>query len=303
MAEKRILVVEDSPTQAQMVRMVLRREGYRVLLAADGPQALELFQTEDVDLVLLDLNLPGKPGLDVCREIKKTGGTEFTPVIIVTDRSDVDSKVKGLRVGADDYLPKPFDTGELLARTRAMLRIKETEDRARQMAVTDELTGLYTRRFLSRRLAEELAGACRHRVPVGCILLNVDQLDEINDRLGHDFGDLVLRTIAQSVREGAREEDIVAHCGRGVFAVVLRNAKVDGCRTAAENLRTRVDDMTFRQGDTETRITVSCGVASYPESVTQISAESLLQAAESALFTAMERGRDCTVTYQPPVEG
>jgi len=286
-----------------MVRMVLQREGYRVLLAADGPQGLDLFRSQEVDLVLLDLNLPGKPGLEVCREIKEASAAAFVPVIIVTDHGDIESKVKGLKIGADDYLPKPFDMDELVARTRAMLRIKDTEDRARQMAVTDEVTGLYKRRFLSRRLAEELAGACRHRIPVGCILLDLDQFDEINGRFGRDFGDFVLRTVARCVRESAREEDIVAYCGGGEFAVVLRNAKVEGCCTLAEHLRTRIADTTFRDGEKETRLTVSCGVASYPESVTQVSAESLLQAAENALFAAKERGRDCTMTYEPPVEG
>jgi len=183
------------------------------------------------------------------------------------------------------------------------LRIKDTEDRARQMAVTDEVTGLYTRRFLSRRLAEELAGACRHRIPVGCILLDIDQFDEINGRFGRDFGDFVLSTVARCVRESAREEDIVAHCGGGEFAVVLRSANVEGCCILAEHLRTRIADTTFRDGENETRLTVSCGVAVYPESVTQISSESLLQAAENALFAAKEQGRDCIMTYEPPVEG
>ncbi|MFH0962626.1 MAG: diguanylate cyclase [Planctomycetota bacterium] len=302
MTAKKILVVEDSPTQAQVVRVVLERAGYEVLLAADGVQGLEIFGSAAPDLVLLDVNLPRKNGFEVCAEIKKAETEDFTPIIMLTEKTDLDSRVKGLTLGADDYLPKPFDAAELQARVRAMLRIKEAEDRVRRLSVTDELTELYNRRFLMKRLSEELAHAERHNVGVGCVLLDIDHFKQVNDSYGHQFGDTVLRGVAKLIRGCAREEDVAARYGGEEFVLVLRNTDARAAEIVAERLRTKIAETVFHHDREEVRLTVCCGVASFPDTVSQCSVDSLLRGADSALYLGKRQGRNRTEVYRSSIE-
>ena len=167
---QKILVVDDSRTQLEWVEQALIREGYEVRTAADGKEAIRKVRTEPPDLVLLDMVLPDMDGLEVLRIVKSRPEDQFIPVIILSVRSDLDSKVTGLRIGADDFLAKPFAEAEILARCAAMLRIKSLQDQLRrtqqklaEQAITDELTGLKNRRAFDERLAEEFRRAARLR--------------------------------------------------------------------------------------------------------------------------------------------
>ncbi|MFH0962401.1 MAG: diguanylate cyclase [Planctomycetota bacterium] len=293
--------MEDSPTQARVAHMVLKGAGYEVLLAADGEQGIEIWRSAAPDLVLLDINLPGKSGFEVCAEIKNAGDDGFTPVIMLTENADLTSRVKGLTLGADDYLSKPFEPDELLARARAMLRIKETEDRVQRLSVIDELTELYNRRFLAKRLSEELSHAGRHGLSVGCIFIDIDRFKHVNDSFGHPFGDMVLQQVGRLIRDCAKEEDIAARYGGEEFILVIRNSDAQEAGILAERLRTKIAETVFRDDTAEARITVSCGVASCPGTVPQSSVDGLLRAADSALYLAKQKGRNRVEIHRPPV--
>jgi len=232
----KVLVVEDSRTQADWLEQVLSREGHEVILAGDGREAERRIVADKPDLVLLDLILPDREGLEVLRFIKTARAEEsFTPVILLSVKSDLDSRVKGLNRGADDFIAKPFADAEILARVAAMLRIKALQDELRfaksqleQLSITDGLTGLCNHRHFQERLRVEVQRAQRYSDPVSLIMLDLDHFKDVNDRYGHPFGDRVLRETAELIRKSIRDPDICARYGGEEFTVILPKTPVSG---------------------------------------------------------------------------
>jgi len=293
---RRILVVEDSRTQAQDMRIVLEKAGYSVSIASDGESGLELFHSWKPHLVLLDVILPGIDGFEVLREIKRDQENTFTPVIMLTVRADLDSTVAGLDSGADVYLPKPVEQPMLLAWIRATLRIKELEERVRERSLTDALTGVHTREYLAERLNGELAHAVRHGLHLGCVMIDVDYFKKINDTYGHQFGDHVLRKIAELARTTMRRGSIIGRYGGDEFVLILPFASCSNAVLMSERFRRAVEGAVFTDGRREAHVTVSCGAASYPEDAEEASDDALLRVADAALYKAKERGRNRTET-------
>jgi diguanylate cyclase (GGDEF)-like protein len=306
----RILVVDDSRTQLDWLVQVLEREGYDVRTAVDGKDAIRKVRTEPPDLVLLDLILPDMDGLEVVRLIKARKEEDFIPVIILSARSDLDSKVKGLRIGADDYLAKPFAEAEILARAQAMLRIKTLEVQLRraqkeleERSITDGLTGLKNRRFFDERIVEEYRRAQRYSDPVSLMMIDLDQFKEVNDRHGHPVGDLVLRRAAQLIRGSIRDPDICARYGGEEFAVILPKTHVSGALVVAERVWRALGATVHRVpadapgGPNELFVTASIGIAFYPSKDIG-SAELLLRYADEALLQAKKAGRNTICLYQ-----
>jgi two-component system cell cycle response regulator len=206
----RIAVVDDDKLQRERLAALLRNEGYAVHALEGAGRVLEMHQRRELDLVLLDVVLDGLSGIDCCRLLNASGA--FLPVILCTSRTDPDSRLEGLRIGADDYLTKPFDTRELLLRVASFVRLKRNfdamsaaRDKLRENAIVDELTGLYNVRYLQSRLAEEWKRAERHHEPLAVAFVDVDHLHEINDKSGHDAGDAVLREVGVRLRSAVRE--------------------------------------------------------------------------------------------------
>jgi diguanylate cyclase (GGDEF)-like protein len=306
-ARQKILVVDDSKTQLDWVHQVLVREGFEVRTAADGKEAIRKVRTEPPDLVLLDMVLPDMDGLEVLRIVKARAEDHFIPVIILSVKADLDSKVAGLRIGADDFLAKPFAEAELLARCAAMLRIKKLQDELRAMqkrleeqSITDGLTGLRNRRFFDERLMEEFGRAQRYTDPVSLIMLDLDHFKRVNDRFGHQAGDLVLREAADLLRGSLRDPDIPARYGGEEFAVILPKTHVQGALAVAERVWRAIGNKTFRHAlgegpgaspPVELRVTASIGVAFFP-SKDITSAELLVKFADEALYNAKRSGRN-----------
>jgi diguanylate cyclase (GGDEF)-like protein len=304
-------VVDDSPTQLQQVVSVLQREAYDVRAAATGREAILKLRTEAPDLVLLDLNLPDMDGLEVLRFVKKRPDDQFIPVIILSARADLGSKVSGLRIGADDFLAKPADEPEILARCAAMLRIKSLQDQLRatqrkleEQSITDGLTGLRNRRFFDERLPEEFRRAQRYTDPVSLIMIDLDHFKLVNDRHGHQAGDQVLREAAALVRRSIRDTDIGARYGGEEFAVILPKTHLSGALAVAERIWRELGQQAFRVAAAgadgqpgEIRVTASIGLAFYPSK--DITApESLVKYADEALYTAKRSGRNTICLYQ-----
>ena len=305
----KILVVDDSRTQLDWLVQVLERDGYEVRTAMDGKEAIRKVRTELPDLVLLDMILPDMDGLEVLRIIKARPDEEFIPVIILSVKSDLDSKVAGLRIGADDFLAKPFAEAEILARCAAMLRIKNLQDQLRktqqkltEQAITDELTGLKNRRAFDERLQEEFRRAQRYSDPVSLIMIDLDHFKRVNDRYGHPFGDVVLRGSAEEIRASTRDPDICARYGGEEFAVILPKTHLAGALTVAERVWKQLSSREFAApegapDDSRLRITASLGVAFYPSK--DISTpELLLRFADEALYQAKRAGRNTICLYQ-----
>jgi diguanylate cyclase (GGDEF)-like protein len=304
-----VLVVEDSPSQAERLAEVLAGEGFHVQIAGDAAGAIRCVRTAPPDLVLLDMILPDMNGLEVLRIIKSRSEDEFIPVILLSAKSDLDSRVTGLRMGADDFLAKPYAEAEVRARAGAMLRIKSLQDQLRaakreceKLSVTDGLTALYNRRHFEERLREEFSRSQRYGAPLSLIMLDLDHFKAVNDAHGHPFGDRVLRETAELISTSIREHDICARYGGEEFAIVLPNTNLQGAAAVAERFLTRMREKTYRLrvgdagregGDAAAtvRVTASVGVVSYP-ACDAPSVDRLVGLADEALYRAKAEGRN-----------
>lgn len=307
-APAKIVVADDDRVTREYVAGLLRGRGYEVIAVDNGQKALEAAKKQAPDLVLLDVIMEPISGIDACRMLKSSSQRSdgFLPVILLTARTDIDSRVEGLRIGADDYITKPFDERELLARVANMVSIKRMHDevnaakaRLERLAIRDEMTGLYNYRYLQSRLSEEFKRAERYREPLSCAMIDIDHFKTFNDRFGHDVGDKVLKEVAQRLLEAVREVDVVARYGGEEFLLVLPSTHLSGALTVAERVWRLIGKRDFSwDGHTE-RITVSIGVALYPSRGVS-SRDALLKAADRALYRAKEDGRDRICVFQDP---
>jgi two-component system cell cycle response regulator len=301
----RIAVVDDDRVTREYVAGLLRGRGYRVTAVESAQKLLDLHRENLVDLVLLDVMMEGLSGVDCCRILKSAGPQDtFLPVILVTARNDPDSRVEGLRIGADDYVTKPFDERELLARVEAMLRIKRSHDdlsaardRLAQLAVQDELTGLYNVRYLHTRLTEEFKRAERHRDPLAVAMLDVDHFKSVNDRFGHEAGDAVLREVSVRLRKSVREIDVVTRYGGEEFVVLLPSTHLAGALVVADRVARSLREEPFQAAGRDIEVTASIGLALFPSRGVQTK-ESLLRSADRALYRAKDEGRDRICVFQ-----
>ncbi|MBK8998171.1 MAG: diguanylate cyclase [Myxococcales bacterium] len=300
-----IVIADDERLTREHLASLLRSNGYAVEALEDGQAVIERVGKGGVDLVLLDVLMPRLSGLEACRIIKSMSQESFLPVVLLTVRTDTQSRVDGLRIGADDYVGKPFDERELLARVEAMLRIKKLHDhvtkskaKLEQLSVHDELTGLYNYRYLHTRLGEEFKRAERYHDPLACVVIDVDRLQGLNEAGGRALGDNVVRGVADVVRRSVREVDVVARFGGDEFLLVLPSTHFAGSVTVAERIWRDVTERPFFGDQTgPMRVTLSIGVALYPSRDVR-SKDSLLRAADSALHQAKRDGGNRICVFQ-----
>jgi diguanylate cyclase (GGDEF)-like protein len=296
-------VVDDDRLARDRVTALLRARGHAPFAFESAVRMLEAHHQHPFELVLLDVIMEGMSGVDACR-ILKARDDVFVPVVLVTARTDPDARVEGLRIGADDYVAKPFEEEELLARVGSMLRIKRafdvvaaTRNRMAELAVLDDLTGLYNVRYLQQRFGEEWKRAERHREPLAIAMLDVDHFKSVNDRHGHDVGDLVLREASARIKSSVRDTDVVARYGGEEFVVLLPSTQLAGALVVAERVRRAFADRAFDTPRGRLPVTTSIGLALYPSRGIS-SKDHLLRAADAALYRAKEEGRDRICVHQ-----
>ncbi|MDY7228446.1 diguanylate cyclase [Hyalangium rubrum] len=318
-AGRTVLLVDDDPAHVQHVRQGLAPHGYTFREARDGAQALSAIREHRPDLILMDVEMPGLGGVEVCRIVKANsgeGGFGFIPVILMTARQAA-GKVEGLELGADDYLVKPFDMLELGARVKSMLRLKGLQDalieknreldrankelaRKREellaLSRTDPLTGLSNRRYFEERLQEEFARARRYRSPLSLVMLDIDYFKRVNDTYGHPFGDEVLRAVAQVTRARLREVDLLARYGGEELIALLPETSPEDALRACERVREAIEGLQLEHRASDgtkrpVRCTASLGLASIPSPSLQ-TMEELMHAADECLYAAKGAGRN-----------
>jgi len=305
-----VLVAEDSRVVRSILRRQLEPHGYRVLEADDGEQAVALCRRERPDVVLLDVEMPRMDGHGVLASIKDEPGLEGLPIVFVTARVTTEDVVQGLSLGAHDYLRKPFEPSELLARVHAALRTKRLHDELRQrqeelrqrneeldlVSRTDALTGLHNRRHLEERLDELASLLRRHGGELSVLMVDVDRFKRINDEHGHATGDAVLRTLAARLRDAIRAEDVPGRWGGEEFLVLLPATGQEGAGAAGERVRLAVASPPFPVATGTLEVTVSVGAASGAAS----GWEGLVRRADAALYEAKAGGRNQVVTAEDP---
>jgi len=306
LSKAKVLLVEDDVIQAAATKEILMKVGYEVLHAEDGINAIRLVKSEKPDIILLDVVLPGMDGYEVCRWLKIEETTKGIPVIMLTMKKELSDKISGLQIGADDFLPKPYNELELNARIYALLRTKGLQDELRlknrqleelldkvnYMAITDVLTGLYNRRRFHDVLSTEYERAKRYAVPFSLVMLDIDYFKKVNDTYGHSVGDVVLREVATILKNSIREIDTAARYGGEEFVVVLPNTEKENAQIFAERIRQAIERHAF--SGVNKNITVSIGIGGMPDAKVE-DEDKLIRCADFALYRAKQSGRNRTV--------
>jgi diguanylate cyclase (GGDEF)-like protein len=286
-----VLVIDDSILIHELIEARLRSEGLLFVRAFDSTEGFALAVARRPDLVLLDLDLPGTTGLDLCRRLKSDPATIHIPVVFLTSASDPAIKSAALDLGAIDYVTKPFDPVELRARIRAALRTKRYQDLLSTRAQVDGLTGLWNRSYFDARVREEVTAAIRYRRPLALAMVDVDHFMNLNDAYGHPFGDLVLQRIGAALTVVVRTSDVVCRYGGEELVVIMRETAGDAAFRAAERMCEGIAAIRVVHKGQPVSVTASVGVASSDE-VKPLSHEALLRAADQALYRAKSDGRN-----------
>jgi diguanylate cyclase (GGDEF)-like protein len=285
MTNPHIILVEDDANVSLMLTRHLSRAGAQVRCAATVAAARALVREEPWDLVILDRTLPDGDGIDLCRELR--AADEHAYIIMLTAASSDAAKLEGFACGADDYITKPAQIDELMARIRAGLRIVGLQKQLVKLSQTDPLTGLRNRRAFDERLGDAFAHAMRYERPLSLAVVDVDHFKAINDGYGHDAGDSVLRAVARILGERTRQTDFAARVGGEEFAVLLPETALFEALQFGEKLRSSIAAEPIDGHE----VRVSIGIASFPHSQVATEAE-LFRTADQALYRAKMNGRN-----------
>lgn len=291
-----ILIVDDKENNVRLLEEILRQTGYRHLTSTMNPHEVrELHRSHHYDLILLDLQMPGMDGFQVMEGLKEIETNGYAPILVVTAQPG--QKQRALASGAKDFVAKPFDLIELKTRIRNMLEVRLLYKRLadqnavlESLALHDVLTGLPNRRLLLDRLSLALIHARRNRCTMAVMFLDLDGFKQINDTLGHDGGDMVLRLVADRLVATVRQEDTVARLGGDEFVIALHEAiNVDQVAKLVSKVIAAVSQPYDIQG-AEVQMTVSVGVSVYPLHGRDV--ETLMKSADLALYEAKRAGKN-----------
>lgn len=287
----KILVIDDSRLISHVAKTILSQRGHEVILAQDGLAGLQAAKSECPDLILLDLIMPVMDGYQVCQELKEEESTQKIPIIMLTSKAEPADKVRGLELGALDYVTKPFDEGELVTRVNIQLELKQLYEDLQELANRDGLTGLYNHRYFHEQLSKDFLRARRYHEFLSCILLDIDYFKKFNDTYGHQTGDIVLRTLGQVIKGSIRDSDFAARYGGEEFAIVLYYTDGPAAAQVAEHLRHMVEHCDVRDKNNVLHVTISLGVATFPHEQIR-NYEQIVGCADKALYKAKENGRN-----------
>lgn len=287
-----VLVAEDNADLMEIIKTILTKSRYRVVSAADGVEAMERLAREPVDIALLDIMMPKMTGLEVCRKIREDPRLRNIYVIFLTALVAGEERAKGLELGANDYITKPFYLPELLARISVGERLTQQRREMEKQAAHDPLTGLYNRRMFEERLTNEFDRAKRYGRPLSVLMIDVDDFKQVNDRYGHDWGDVVLKEVAQALREKTRKSDIPVRYGGEEFILILPEVPLADALQAAEKIRQEIKSLKFNPDSVPPfSVTVSVGVASTSERDYE-DGQTTVKDADLALYRAKRKGKD-----------
>lgn len=294
-----ILIVEDDVKDAKLILNYLHGEAYIIKQVKDGEEAISRARQEKIDLILLDILLPGMDGFETCRRLKAMDQTKDIQIVALTSLNDMESKVKGIELGADDYLVKPINMHELRVRIKALVKKKAYLDRlhanyemAVHSAITDKLTGLYNHAYFEHFLGLEVKRSLRQNMPVSLMMIDIDDFKQYNDTLGHLAGDQILSELGLLIKTNIREIDLAARYGGEEFSVVLPGVDLKGAVTTAERIRLVIHENSFSpelSSDSKT-LSVSIGIAACPSDAEAV--KELINKADMALYKAKREGKN-----------
>ena len=294
-----ILVVEDMEFEIEKIKATIESQGNSLTLKSTGLEALQAAKEEDFELIVISLNLQDEDGLRLCSHLRSNERTRGVPILMIGSDDDMPRIAHGLEIGAHDYILRPIDRNELMARVRTQVRRKRFQEKLRtsfelslNMALTDTLTGLYNRRYFEVHLSKILEQNMVAQKPLGLLYLDIDHFKSFNDTYGHNVGDEVLKIFGQRLTDNLRSFDLVARLGGEEFVAVLPDTSVDTAHTIAERLRRSITDAPFRTSHNEPLdITTSVGGVVI-EPGTQNTITQVLERADAQLYLAKNGGRN-----------
>jgi two-component system cell cycle response regulator len=295
-----VLIIDDSATVRELIIRILKSFNLFAIYyeAEDGLEGFKMLLSRPTEIVLCDLEMPRIDGFKFISMLKSRSEIQDIPVIILTGKVDQEMKIKGLEQGACDYVTKPFDPGELVARVNVHLKIKHLQDDLKrtnelllELSNTDHLTGLFNRRYLMDSLEKELQRCIRNLGTLSIIILDIDHFKKVNDTFGHQQGDLVLKTVARTLEKELRNYDIAARYGGEEFVAVLPEANPKEAIFVAERIRAAIQSINFSPEMSGHTITASLGVANFPcEDCNSV--DEFIKLADDALYRAKTSGRN-----------
>src|SRR5665213_289586 len=292
----KILIVDDQESNIRLLESVLARADYTSVAATTNPyEVYELHRRNRYDLILLDLKMPGMDGFQVLEALKETEVDGYLSVLVIT--ANPDCKLRALQSGARDFISKPFDMAEVLARVHNLLEVLLLHQKARNyaktqefMALHDPLTGLANRRLLSERVSHAIIHAKRNNGIMAIVYLDLDGFKEINNTLGHDSGDLLLKLVAARLVAAVRQEDTVARLGGDEFVIAMPYINsLDGAALAAEKIIGALSQP-YNIQENNVTVTASAGIGLYPANGEDV--KTLLKNADIALLDAKHASKN-----------
>jgi diguanylate cyclase (GGDEF)-like protein len=298
-----VLVVDDISSNLQIIGEILDKAGYATTFAISGKQALERIFSAHPDLILLDLMMPDMNGLKVCEILKANPNYQDIPIIFLTASNEQNHLLQAFEKGAVDYITKPFNSRELLARVKTHLELKYTRDELKKvlieletLATTDPLTGIANRRHLLTLGEREFSRVARYNRPFSILMIDLDRFKNINDSYGHGIGDEVLKKMAEVTLNVLRTVDYFGRFGGEEFVILLPETNLQDAKEVAERIGKKIAAMEFIHLEKIIKITVSIGVSNYQIGDTKI--DDILRRADAALYQAKRLGRDRVVAIE-----
>jgi diguanylate cyclase (GGDEF)-like protein len=294
----KILAVDDSAIHRKLIEHSLSGERYSVVFANNGREALELFADHQPAVLITDWDMPDIGGLELCRRIRRDFQGFYSHLILLSSNADKEQVVEGLAAGANDYLTKPFHSGELVARVEVGRRIVELHRQIQaknrlleEMALTDALTGLPNRRAVDVWASRELSAAARYHFPFWVVMADLDFFKKVNDTYGHDAGDTVLKSFAEILKANTRQSNMCARFGGEEFLLVITHSDKEGAKIAIERIRMQFESKKFNFGNGTVTVTASFGIAGF-RGTKPPDWNALVACADTALYAAKHKGRN-----------
>ena len=299
----KILLVEDKDFDVKKIRETLESDHGDIMSVTSGVEAIKEVSENEYELLIISLNLANEDGLRLCSHLRSNEKTRSTPIVMVASDEDMERVAHGLEIGAHDYIMRPIERNELLARVRTQIRRKRFQERLRatydislSMALTDTLTGLYNRRYLEVHLEKLLQKNRESKKSLAVLMIDIDHFKSVNDTHGHKVGDEILQKFAERLRDGLRPTDLVARLGGEEFTVILPDVTEERAYMVAERLRRSIANdpipCSTEQGALDITTSIGGSIIDFEPHTVQ----EALERADKALYVAKEEGgRNCCV--------
>jgi len=287
-----ILLIEDDEHLVKVLKLFFTNSNFSITSAANGVQALEILKNSSLpNIIICDIMMPKMDGYQFRRTVLKKEDLKMIPFIFLTAKGRTPEKITGLEMGVDDYVTKPFEIDELLARVNAILKRHKSYKKLIQY---DGLTNLYNRSTIEEKVNQEVHRVRRYKITSSVVLLDIDHFKQVNDSFGHNFGDEVLIKIAKTILEQLREVDVAGRYGGEEFVILMPETEKETAWRVSERLRKKISVLTFDSYDC--KITTSGGVSSAPEDGMEL--KDIIEKADVALYQAKNSGRNRIIKFK-----